>query len=593
MKLLIVTQVVDIEDPILGFFVRWIAEFAKHVERIEVICLKEGRHTLPENVHVYSLGKERAAASRAAYAWRFLALAWRLRHDYDAVFVHMNQEYVLIAGWLWKLLGKRIYMWRNHYAGSWLTDVAAGFCTKVFCTSEHSHTAKYRKTELMPVGVDTERFKPDERISRVPHSILFLARMSPSKRPDMLVDALAALAHGGIDFTATFVGSPLPKDSSYYERLKEKVRPFANRVSFLPGVPNSETPDLYRAHEVFVNASPSGMLDKTLFEAAACGCRVLFASADFAELAGSAVHFDTAAELANRLQEALRGDSVQNSAFVGRHSLKALSGRLMQAMTLRRRALRELMWRGLHSLALFSRRPRFTILLYHSISANLDSFAVSPLEFDRQMRYVRAHADIVPLSRAFSYAAGEPLRRDTVAVTFDDGYQDFATEALPVLQRYEIPATVFVLGGEPDRAELANGHPLLTPADAPTLRVRSVAVGSHGVTHRKLTRVAPDELTAELQDSREAVGAQFGIVPAYLAYPKGSFNTAVMRATRDTGYEGAVTVVERGVRVGDDAFALPRILVTGATSPGVFAAKLTRAADWYHALWRLVHPRSR
>ena len=75
----------------------------------------------------------------------------------------MNQEYVLIAGWLWKLLGKRTYLWRNHYAGSWLTDVAAVFCTKVFCTSKHSYTVKYKKTVLMPVGVDTERFTPGAR----------------------------------------------------------------------------------------------------------------------------------------------------------------------------------------------------------------------------------------------------------------------------------------------------------------------------------------------------------------------------------------------------------------------------------------------
>ena len=58
MKLLIVTQIVDKNDPILGFFHRWIEEFAKHVEHIEVICLKEGKHKLPSNVHIHSIGKE-------------------------------------------------------------------------------------------------------------------------------------------------------------------------------------------------------------------------------------------------------------------------------------------------------------------------------------------------------------------------------------------------------------------------------------------------------------------------------------------------------------------------------------------------------
>ena len=365
MKLLIVTQAVDTEDPVLGCFVRWIEEFAQRVERIEVICLREGKHdALPANVRVHSLGKERDAAEnttiygsvfrRVRYAFRFKLLAWRLRRDYDAVFVHMNQEYILIAGPLWKMLGKRVYLWRNHYAGSWVTDVAAAFCTKVFCTSKHSYTARYKKTVLMPVGVDTERFFPDARIERKPNSILFLGRISPSKRPEMLIDALASLARTGATFTASLIGSPLPQDETYHESLKEKVRSLshhkgtshflsrsapnemkslADRVSFHPGVPNGQTPDLYRAHEIFVNASPSGMLDKTLFEAAACGCRVLAASEDFAALAGPDSHFTDAPELALRLTAALAAPAPQTPApIVAENSLAALSEKLREEL---------------------------------------------------------------------------------------------------------------------------------------------------------------------------------------------------------------------------------------------------------------------
>ncbi len=345
MKLLIVTQTIDTEDPVLGFFHRWIEEFAKHVESIEVICLKEGKHTLPANVRVHSLGKTessrqrrsevpggvKAVGSRFIYAIRFIRLAWRLRGTYDAVFVHMNQEYVLIAGWLWKLLGKRVYFWRNHYAGSWLTDIATTFCTKVFCTSKYSYTAKYKKTVIMPVGVDTERFQPNANVARVPHSILFLSRMSPSKRPEMLIDALALLAREGQTFTATLVGSPLPKDEVWYEGLKEKVRSLslADRITFLPGVPNSETPDLYHAHEIFVNTSPSGMLDKTLFEAAASGSLVLASSEDFAIQAGPDSHFDSVTSLADRIRLALIGTiSSRPPTFVERNSLSMLVERI-------------------------------------------------------------------------------------------------------------------------------------------------------------------------------------------------------------------------------------------------------------------------
>ena len=341
MKLLVVTQAVDTEDPVLGFFVHWIEEFSKRVEHTEVICLKLGRSDLPKNVGIYSLGKERGAASRAAYAWRFLSLAWKLRNDYDAVFVHMNQEYILLAGWLWKLLGKRVYLWRNHYAGSLFTDVAAMFCTKVFCTSRYSYTARYKKAMLMPVGIDTDRFFPDARVARTSHSIFFLARMSPSKRPEMLIDALAMLAREGQTFTSSFVGSPLPQDEVYYEGLKEKVRALglADRITFLPGVPNDQTPDLYRAHEVFVNASPSGMLDKTIFEAAASGCLVLVASVDIRkEPGGECYTFQDAADLAGRLKGFFRSSREERDmlshtlvAMVGKNSLKALGTKIYNA----------------------------------------------------------------------------------------------------------------------------------------------------------------------------------------------------------------------------------------------------------------------
>jgi glycosyltransferase involved in cell wall biosynthesis len=337
MKLLIVTQTVDTEDPVLGFFTQWIEEFSKHEEYIEVICLKEGKYSFPSNVSVHSLGKEHnLPTSRFTYTLRFLRLAWRLHNEYDTVFVHMNQEYVLIAGWLWKLLGKRVYMWRNHYAGSWLTDTAAGFCVKVFCTSKHSYTAKYKKTVLMPVGVSIERFSPDSRVVRRPHSILYLGRISPSKRPEVLINALAKSAKKGTIFNASFYGSPLPQDAVYYEGLKTKLRSLGlgASVSFHPGVPNVQTPDIYRAYEIFVNLSPSGMLDKTIFEAIACGCLALFSSADMAEIVGSEFAYadGNADDLARHLAKALALSETERTACVKEFQAKAIDAHALPVL---------------------------------------------------------------------------------------------------------------------------------------------------------------------------------------------------------------------------------------------------------------------
>lgn len=341
MKLLLVTQTVDQGDPTLGFFHAWIVELATRFEAVHVVCLYRGSHDLPANVRVHSLGKEEGTQSKTAYVVRFLKLAWQLRKEYDAVFVHMNQEYVLLTGWLWKLLGKRVYMWRNHYAGSWLTGLAAAFCTKIFCTSKSSYTARYAKTVFMPVGVDTGLFYPDPRVRREPASILFLARMSPSKRPEVLIEALETLDRKGIAFTTTFAGSPLPEHAAYHASLRERVERsgLSSRVTFLPGPTRQEAPDLYRTHDIFVNCSPPGMYDKTLFEAAACGCFVLAANEDFSAAIGEGVRARDAGELAARLEGFLTGKEDRKpvmdvlATLVHEHALTGTMERLARELT--------------------------------------------------------------------------------------------------------------------------------------------------------------------------------------------------------------------------------------------------------------------
>lgn len=342
MKLLITTQVVDTEDSFLGFFHGWIKEIARHYESVEVICLKEGKHALPHNVRVHSLGKEHGKRSRVAYAARFLLLAWRLRHSYDAVFVHMNQEYVLLAGGLWRLLGKHVYLWRNHYAGSILTDTAVLFAHRVFCTSRYSYTAKYKKTSIMPLGIDTSACTSDIAAERIPHSILFLSRFAPSKKPDVLLEALHILHEEKVSFQATFVGSALPEDAAYRHMVLEKARTLGldNSIHFEEGIAHNKTPVMFRSHEVFVNLARSGSYDKTMLEAAACGCLVVSTSKDFAAWAGSRffVAEPTLQAVADAIREALFAPKEERerivrdvrATIVAEHSLETLGRRIAE-----------------------------------------------------------------------------------------------------------------------------------------------------------------------------------------------------------------------------------------------------------------------
>lgn len=343
MRLLICTQAVDRNDPYLSFFHGWLEAFAKQFEDIHVSCLKEGEHALPENVYVHSLGKE-SGVGRIVYVLRLFRYAWKLRGQYDAVFVHMNQEYVLLCGVLWRLMGKRVYLWRNHYSGTPLTPLAVMLANRVFCTSKYSYTARFKKTKRMPVGIDTELFAPQASVVRIPRSVLFYGRLAPSKNPHVLIDALEILARKGIRYVATIRGTALPHDAAYAESLKEMVRSKGlENIAFEPGLPHQEGPRIFSAAEIYANVSASGMYDKTIFEAAACGALVVASSKDYAELVDSAFVFEEGSveDLSRKLEtlfaapDEQKKDLAENlrKLVIENHSLPMLADKLVREMS--------------------------------------------------------------------------------------------------------------------------------------------------------------------------------------------------------------------------------------------------------------------
>lgn len=342
MKLLVITQKINKNDPVLGFFHRWVVELASAYEAITVICLEKGEYDVPHNVSVLSLGKE-GGQSKWKYLKNFYTYIFLKRKEYDAVFVHMNEEYVLLGGFLWKLLRKPIYMWRNHHAGSEFTNIVSLFCKNIFCTSKYSYTAKFKKTIRMPVGVDTSVFVSHGR-DKKPHSILFLARIAPVKKPDVLIRALGILAQKKVPFSATIVGDALPKDSEYADSLRVLVKDegVSDKVVFLPGIPNDQTPEVYSSHEVFVNLSSSGMYDKTIFEAMSCETLVLASNENLRGLIDEDFIFTEGdvVELASKLERIILMDrssrvthgAIMRDVVLKQHSLDKLRDKLVQVI---------------------------------------------------------------------------------------------------------------------------------------------------------------------------------------------------------------------------------------------------------------------
>ncbi len=285
LRVLVVTQAVDRDDPVLGFFHGWLKEFAKQAEQVTVICLREGAYDLPSNIRVYSLGKEKNA-NRASYLFHFFTLIWRERASYDVVFVHMNELYVLLAGMFWRVWGKRIDLWRNHPRGTWMTPLAARIANKVYYTSPYSFTARYPHARRMPAGIDTNIFSPRMNVERQAGEILFLGRLSPIKHPEVLLAALQRMWDAGSrDWSVRFVGDAPARDEVFAATFREKVQAslFRDRIQFVPGVSSEKTPEIFSRADIYVNTTPAGSFDKTCIEAMACGCFVVVGRQNFAE----------------------------------------------------------------------------------------------------------------------------------------------------------------------------------------------------------------------------------------------------------------------------------------------------------------------
>lgn len=201
------------------------------------------------------------------------------------------------------------------------------------------------------------------------------------------------------------------------------------------------------------------------------------------------------------------------------------------------------------------------ILTYHSIDDSGSVISVDRATFAGHVRWLARHVAIVPLEDIATSSEA-----NTVALTFDDGFQNFADAALPLLREHGMPATVFVAtdhvghtnrwsaGTVPAVPEL----PLMSWDVLGRLSEQGITVGSHTRTHSNLRRTSKARLHAEIREAADVINQELGSRPTAFAYPFGEFDNTSVELARST-YDLACTTELRALDAADDRLLLPRL----------------------------------
>lgn len=283
MRLLVITQKVDSKDANLGFFHVWLSKLAEKSEHVYVICLEKGPCDLPKNVTVLSLGKE-DRVSRRVYIKRFYTYIFKCRHSYKGVFVHMNPEYVILGGLLWRLMGYPVVLWYLHKAVTLRLWLAEKFVTHVFTASPESCRLQSKKIIFLGHGINTDDFKERRRILPINTvALVSVGRIAPTKDLKTLIFAVYYFKkqNPSLKISLDIYGDPITQyDFKYADAVHALIGELGleQEVRMQGSVVHSNIPKILMNYNLFVHASRTGSVDKAVLEALAAGLPVATSS---------------------------------------------------------------------------------------------------------------------------------------------------------------------------------------------------------------------------------------------------------------------------------------------------------------------------
>ncbi len=223
------------------------------------------------------------------------------------------------------------------------------------------------------------------------------------------------------------------------------------------------------------------------------------------------------------------------------------------------------------------------ILMYHYISVpppGSDRYrlalSVTPANLDAQMAFLKqAGYHAITLYDLHAYLAqGKSLPDKPVILTFDDGYVDAFTQAMPILRKYGFVGTFFVLTGPADEGG-AGEH--LTWEQIAAMSATGMDMELHSREHYDLRNRPNDFLVHQIAGAKDSLEAHINRPVRWFAYPSGRYDAAVVRVLKSDGFWGAVTTKPGRTHVASGSFDLQRVRIDGSYTLNTFVKLVTES----------------
>jgi len=205
------------------------------------------------------------------------------------------------------------------------------------------------------------------------------------------------------------------------------------------------------------------------------------------------------------------------------------------------------------------------ILMYHSVAAKAEPakrLVVSVATFDRQMRFLKENRyNVISLEELTDLIREKKkIPAHTIAITFDDGYEDNYTNAFPVLEKYGFPATMFIIVNEVGRPQADR----LSWDEIKKMRASGlIAFGSHCLGPEPLVNISSAaQRKREIEESKRILETKLGSKIDLFSYPEGLFDSQIRALVISAGYRGAVATSPGRDHPKDDVYALKRIRIS-------------------------------